>query len=313
MATTAQNLNQIVTGLWRDRANDPAQLPVGLGFSPFNKALGNFQYQVIDTDLRLDTSDPRQGAAVADHADYAEGVISYSTVTKETQRRSALGYVLPFAVIDAIEGQNGLVNLADDAMKAVSDQLLDQWTLDFIAQATAGFSAAGALALNVQTTDLQAYFDARIQEIELASGKPVDTVVMGKQVAMRLAGMDTIQNGPGVAAGAAGQTRRLGYSSMDRVHAFFKDVYDIDNVLIENRTYKNAGTNAYTIGANLILGHADPRGGAMATFSRESDIIKFNVRETAFPKVEGLAVTGDAHWKIEVTDPLAGLRCPVTL
>lgn len=312
MANTAENLSQIVQGLWADRSNDPAQLPAALGFAPFNRALGNFQYQVLDTDLRLNTSDPTQGAAIADHADYAQGVISYSTVTKATQRRAAQGFVIPNAVMEAIEDQNGLVSLADDAMRAVSNQLLDQFTLDFITQADAGFSDAGALDLSTQSTDLQAYFDIGVEGIETAAGKRVNAILMGKKAAMRLAGMDTIQNGPGIAMGASPTVqRRLGYSSLDRVRAFFKDVYGIE-VLIEDRTYLNAGTGAYTLDTDMFIGHVDPRGGCMATFSRVADIIDFNVRETSFPSVEGLAVTGDAHWKCEVTDALAAFRIPVT-
>jgi len=249
---------------------------------------------------------------MADHADYAEGVISYSTVTRQTQRYGATGFVIPNAVLEAIEDQNGLISLADDAMRAVSNQLLDSWTLNFITEATAGLSAAAGLDLSVPTTDLQAYFDSQVQTIEQTSGKRVNAVLMGKRAAMAFAGMDTIQNGPGVTAGAAGQTRRLGYSSGARVKEFFQDVYGI-NVLIEERTYLNAGTGVYTLDTDLFIGHADPRGGSMTTFSRLADVIEFNVRETAFPKVEGIAVTGDSHWKVEVTDPSAGLRVPLTL
>ena len=312
MANTAENLIQVVQGLWADRSNDPSQLPAALGFSPFNKALGNFQYQILDTDLRLDTSDPTQGGAVADHADYAQGVISYSTVTKATQRRAAQGFVIPNAVMEAIEDQNGLVSLADDAMRAVSNQLLDQFTLDFITQADAGFTDAPTLDLSTQSLDLQDYFDAGVQAVETGSGKRCNAILMGKKAAMRLAGMDTIQNGPGVAIGSdATATRRLGYSSLDRVRAFFKDCYGIE-LLIEDRTYLNAGTGEYTLDTDMFIGHVDPRGGCMATFSRVADIIDFNVRETAFPSVEGLAVTGDAHWKCEVTDAAAGIRIPVS-
>ncbi len=312
MANTAENLMQVIQGLWTDRSNDPSQLPAALGFAPFNKALGNFQYQVLDTDLRLNTADPTQGGPVADHADYAQGVISYSTVTKATQRRAAQGFIIPDAVMESIEGQNGLVSLADDAMRAVSNQLLDQFTLDFIAQADAGFSDAAALDLSTPSGNLQDYFDTGVQLIETESGKRCNTILMGKRAAMRLAGMDTIQNGPGVAIGSdATATRRLGYSSLDRVRAFFRDCYGIE-VLIEDRTYLNSGTGAYTLDTDMFLGHADPRGGCMATFSRVADIIDFNVRETKFPSVEGLAVTGDAHWKCEVTDASAGLRIPVT-
>ena len=312
MANTAENLSQIVKGLWQERSNDMSQLPASLGFSPFNKALGNFQYQILSTDLRLDTSDPRQGAVMADHADYSEGVISYSTVSKVTQRRGANGFVIPNAVMEAIEDQNGLVSLADDAMRAISNQILDSFTLDFITAATAGLGAFSGLDLSTPATDLQTYFDTQVQNIETGSGKRVNTLLLGKKAAMRLAGMDTVANGPGIALAASPTVqRRLGYTSLDRVRGFFRDVYGIE-LLIEDRTYLNAGSGAYVLDTDMFLGYADPRGGVMATFSRVADIIDFNVRETAYPKVEGLAITGDAHWKVEVTDSIAGGRIPVT-
>lgn len=315
MANTRENLTRAIEGLWRSRSNDKSQLPVGLSFAPFNYGLGNNEYQILDQDLRLNTSDPAMGALAGDHADYAEGVISYSTVTVATERRTAQGFVIPYSVIDALEGENAFLNLADDAMKAVSNQLLDRWTLDFLSVATADVAAptAGGLDLSALGTDLVAYFNAVVQEIEQAAGKKCTHAVMGKEAAMAMANMDTIQGGPGIAVGSdATSVRRLSYASPARVQEFFRDLYGIE-LLIEDRTYLNAGTGAYTIGTDLLIGHADPRGGAMATFMRDPGVIKFNVRETAFPKVEGLVVTGDSHWRITATDPTAARLCALTL
>jgi hypothetical protein len=315
MANTKENLTRALQGLWRSRSNDPSQLPAGLKFSPFNYGLGNNEYQIASTDLRLNTSDPKQGAVTSDHADYPEGLISYSTVTVATERRAAQGFVIPYSVIEALQGENSFLDLADDAMKAVSNQLLDRFTLDFVAEVGAGFAApaAGALDLSVLSTDAVAYFNSVVQEIEQAAGKRVTHAIMGKEAVMAMANLDSIANGPGIAVGSSAATeRRLGYTSPDRVRSFFREMYGIE-LLVEDRTYLNAGTGAYTLGANMVIGNVDPRGGSMATFMKSPDIIDFNVRETAFPKVEGLVVTGDSHWKIEVTDPTAGRAIALTL
>ena len=315
MANTKENLTRALQGLWRSRSNDPSQLPAGLKFSPFNYGLGNNEYQIASTDFRLDTSDPLQGALAGDHSDYPEGLISYSTVTVETQRRAAQGFVIPYAVIEALQGENPFLDLADDAMKAVSNQLLDRFTLDFVAEVGAGFAApaAGGLDLSTLTTDAVAYFNSVIQEIEQGSGKKCTHALMGKEAVMAMANLDSITDGPGVAIGSSAEAqRRLGYTSPERVKTFFRDMYGIE-LLVEDRTYLAAGTGAYTLGANMVIGNVDPRGGSMATFMKSPDIIDFNVRETAFPKVEGLVVTGDSHWKIEVTDPAAGRAIALTL
>jgi hypothetical protein len=315
MADTQQNLTRAIEGLWRSRSNDKDQLPKGLGFSPFNYGLGNNEYQISSTDLRLNTSDPKQGATVSDHADYPEGLISYSTVTVDTQRRAAQGFVIPYSVIDALQGENALLDLADDAMKAVSNQLLDRWTLDFVSEAQTAFAApsAGGLDLSTLSTDLVAYFNDVVEEIEQAAGRRCTHVICGKEALHAMANMDSIQGGPGVAVGSsAASARRLGYTSPDRVKEFFRSMYGIE-LLVEDRTYLNAGTGAYTLGTTMLIGNVDPRGGCMATFMKDPDIVKFNVRETAFPKVEGLVVTGDSHWKVEVTDPTAGREITLTL
>lgn len=315
MADTQQNLTRAIEGLWRERSNDPSQLPAGLRFSPFNYGLGNNEYQILSTDLRLNTSDPKQGATVSDHADYAEGVISYSTVTVDTQRRAAQGFVIPYSVIDALEGENAFLNLADDAMKAVSNQLLDRWTLDFVSEAQGAFAApsAGGLDLSTLSTDLVAYFNSVVEEIEQAAGKRVTHIICGKQALHAMANMDSIQGGPGVAVGSSAATqRRLGYTSPDRVAEFFRSMYGIE-LIVEDRTYLNAGTGAYSLTTTMLVGHVDPRGGCMSTFMRDPDIIRFETRETAFPKVSGLVVTGDAHWKVEATDPTSGREITLTL
>jgi hypothetical protein len=51
----------------------------------------------------------------------------------------------------------------------------------------------------------------------------------------------------------------------------------------------------------------------MASFMRDPSVINFQSRELAYPKVEGIAITGDSHWNIEVTDRQAGRRVAVTL
>lgn len=315
MANTQENLTRALAGLWRSRSNDMSQMPSGLSFSPFNYGLGNNEYQIASTDFRLDTSDPMQGAIQGDHSDYPEGLISYSTVTVNTQRRAAQGFVIPYAVIDALQGENPFLDLADDAMKAVSNQLLDRWTLDFVAEATAGFAApaAGGLDLSTLSTDAVAYFNSVITEIEQGSGKKCTHAIMGKEAVMAMANLDSIANGPGIAVGSSlASQRRLGYTSPDRVVSFFREMYGIE-LLVEDRTYLAAGTGAYTLGTSMVIGNVDPRGGSMATFMKSPDIVDFNVRETAFPKVEGLVVTGDSHWKIEATDPEAARIVTLTL
>jgi hypothetical protein len=316
MANTSENLIQIVQGLFQDRANDPSQLPAALRFAPFNKALGNLMYQVLSTDLRLDTSDPRMGTAIADNADYADGSISYATVSRATQRYASQGFSISDATMEAMQDQNSFLNLANDAMSFVSSQLFDQWTLDFVTKATdatTGLVAGAALDVSVATTDLVAYFNNEIENIHRTSGKRPTHILMGQECANAMVNMDTIQEGPGVAIGSsAASTRRLGWASDAQLADFFRSKYGIE-LLVEDRTYLNAGTPAYVLSTDLFIGRVDARGGAVTSFMRNPSIVDFSTRALAYPRVEGIAIVGDSHWLNEVTDRQAGRRVTVTL
>ena len=149
MATSAQSLSRAIQGLWRDRSNDPAQLPAALAFAPVNPMLGNGQFQILSNDLRLDDRDADQGAPLADNSPYSSGQFGYGTVAVQTQRHSSLLYKLQQNVIDAIQGENGVVDVAEDAMKAVSNQILDYYTGEFLTAVAADLAASAGGTLDL--------------------------------------------------------------------------------------------------------------------------------------------------------------------
>ena len=311
MATTAQSLSKAIQGLWRDRSNDPSQLPKALAFAPVNEVLGNGQFQILSNDLRLDAQDPAQGALRADNADYALGDFGYGTVDVQTQRYASLLYKLPQSVIDAIEGQNGFVNVADDAMRAVSNQILDGFTAQFVAEVTANATALGTLDLSDVTTDILAYFDAAIEAIELAGSKRPTHLLMGAAAFRAFRNMDQVQGST-----ALGETggRRTGYAPMSAVGEFFRAAFGLE-ILVEDRTFINAAGNAaYTLSTSMVLGYAgDPTGGSVITFAKTPGFIDFDVRELSLPSPMGIGVAANAHYSVKVADADKVRRIPVTL
>lgn len=317
MANTTQNLSKAIQGLWRDRSNDPNELPQALAFSPVNPMLGNGEYQILSDDLRLDDRDDKMGAAAGDNADYAIGEFGYSTVSVQTQRHSSLLYKLPQSVIDAIEGENGYVRVADDAMKAVSDQILDKYTGVWLAACAAGLSApaGGALDLSSQSTDLIAYFDAAIEEIEKAGSKRPTHLIMGAEAFRKLRNNDQVQGATALGGAASGGSfRRTGYAPMSAVADFFRAAFGIE-ILVEQRTKLNsAGAGAYTLSTSMVLGYAgDPRGGCVTTFAKSADLIEYDVRDLVLPMPIGVGVAANAYYTVEVTDPNKGRIITVTL
>jgi hypothetical protein len=315
MATTAQSLSKAIQGLWRDRSNDPSQLPKALAFAPVNQVLGNGQFQILSNDLRLDAQDPAQGALRADNADYALGDFGYGTVDVTTQRYASLLYKLPQSVIDAIEGQNGFVNVADDAMKAVSNQILDGFTAQFVAEVTANATALGTLDLSDVTTDILAYFDASIEAIELAGSKRPTHLLMGAEAFRAFRNMDQVQGSTALGGAAAGGSfRRTGYAPMSAVGEFFRAAFGLE-ILVEDRTFINsAGAAAYTLSTSMVLGYAgDPTGGSVITFAKTPGFIDFDVRELSLPSPMGIGVAANAHYSVRVADADKVRRIPVTL
>ena len=313
MASTAQSLAKAIQGLWRDRSNDPSQLPKALIFAPVNEVLGNGNFQVLSDDLRLDAGESAQGTIRADNADYASGDFGYSTVSIATQRHASLLYKLPQNVIDSIEGQNGFVNVANDAMKAVSNQILDQFTQEFITEVTANAAALGTLDLSDVTTDLLAYFDAAIEAIELAGSKRPTPLLMGAEAFRSLRNMDQVQGSTALGS-IEGGSRRTGYAPMSAVGEFFRAAFGIE-ILVEDRTYINAaGAAAYSLSASMVLGYAgDPTGGSVITFARTPSFIEYDVRELAMPSPMGIGVAGNANYVCKVADADKVRRIPLTL
>ena len=317
MATSAQSLSRAIQGLWRDRSNDPAQLPAALAFAPVNPMLGNGQFQILSNDLRLDDRDADQGAPLADNSPYSSGQFGYGTVAVQTQRHSSLLYKLPQNVIDAIQGENGVVDVAEDAMKAVSNQILDYYTGEFLTAVTADLAAAagGTLDLSDLTTDILDYFDDTIEEIEKAGAKRPTHLLMGAEAFRAFRNMDQVQGSTALGGAASGGSfRRTGYAPMSAVGEFFRAAFGLE-ILVENRTKINsAGAGAYALSTTAVLGYAgDPRGGCVTTFAKDGGLIEFDVRDLAMPDPIGIGVAANADYVVKVTDPNAGRRIALTL
>lgn len=324
MATVSQALTKAIPGLWRKKSNDMSQLPAGLGMAPINIMRSNGEYQILTSDLRFDERDPEQNKAAGDAESYAAGDIQYSSVAVSTQRYISKMYIIPERVALALESDNEVMDLARDAMDAVSNQLLDGWNKKFTDAAIAGLTAgSGALDLSSPSaTDLVDYFNTEVENIQLTSGKRPNRLLISSQVAHALRNMDTVQGATalGGADGGGGSTfRRTGYAGFAAVQEFFRAMYGLE-VLVDDRTYiDSSGTARYafyddgTSTNYAFLGFADPRSGAITTFSQKRDIIDYDVQDLVLPNPRGVGVVGDARYKVEVTDPNAGRLLTVTL
>jgi hypothetical protein len=317
MATSSQNLSKAIQGLWRDRSNDMDQLPKALAFSPVNPMLGNGEYQIMADDLRLDERDDIQGAAIGDNAQYGAGDFGYSSVAVQTQRHASLLYKLPEAVIQAIQGENGFVRVAEDAMKATSNQILDRYTGEWLTAAGAGLAApaGGTLDLSDLTTDVTAYFDAAIDEIQKGSAKRPTHLIMGAEAFRAFRNMDTIQGSTALGGAASGGSfRRTGYTPLSAVAEYFQAAFGLE-ILVEDRTKVNsAGNGAYTLSTSMVLGYAgDPRSSCITTFAKSADFIQYDVRDLAMPDPVGIGCAANAYFKVEVTNPAAGRIITVSL
>ena len=317
MATTSQNLSKAIQGLWRDRSNDMDQLPKALQFSPVNPMLGNGEYQILNDDLRLDERDDVQGAALGDNAQYGSGMFGYSSVAVQTQRHASLLYKLPQAVIDAIEGENGFVRVAEDAMKATSNQILDRYTGEWLTAAAAGLAApaGGTLDLSTLSTGVTAYFDAAIDEIQKGSSKRPTHLIMGAEAFRAFRNMDDIQGSTALGGAASGGSfRRTGYTPLSAVAEYFRAAFGLE-ILVEDRSKINsAGAGAFTLSTSMVLGYAgDPRSSCITTFAKSADFIEYDVRDLAMPDPVGIGCAANSYYKVEVTNPAAGRIITVTL
>jgi hypothetical protein len=311
MANTSQSLSKAIQGLWRDRSNDPAQLPKALAFAPVNEALGNGQFQILSDDLRLDVRDGAAGTARADSADYATGEFGYSTVSIATQRHASLLYKLPQNVIDAVQGQNGFVKLAGDAMKATSNQILDQYTRNFNAEIAANASAGSTLDLSDVSTDIVAYFDDLIEAMEIAGGKRPTHLLMTPAHLRAFRNMDVIQGSTALGDGGG---RRTGYAPMSAVGEFFRAAFGLE-ILVEDRTMIGSGGSAeYVFGSGMVLGYAgSATDGSVITFARSPGLIQYDVRELVLPMPVGIGCAANADYVVKVTDAEQIRRIPCTL
>lgn len=307
MANINESLTAAVEGLWRDRSNDPNNLPGFLRVAPVNAMLGNGQYQIMTSDTRLDERDSAQGGPVSDYADFVSDTIGYSTVSVVTTRHASKGFPISEAVMAALEGQNGILDLAQDAMNACSNQILDKYSRLAVGVATSGLTSGGTIAASTASTDITSALLTQIEAIDLASGKTPNVLLIGMDTFRNLMQNDQVFGQPAIGGAASGGSfRRLGALGPDAVSTYFRTVLGLE-LVVDGRSYTtSAGAKAYTLADRGILAYAAPRGGCMTTFSRESGLIKYNVHDTSYPQVPGVAVTGEAWYEVAVTDPSAG-------
>jgi len=314
MALHTDNLLVAIEGLWQDRTNDPSQMPGGLKVSPINPMLGSGNFQVLTTDKRLDIRDSGQGSVYGDYSDYINDQLGYATVAVQTERHASKGFVIPEAVAASLEGENAVLDLAKDAMEACSNQILDFYSTEVAAAAAAGLAATGPIQISVPATDITNAFLDEIENIHLASSKRPNTLLVNGEAFRFLRQADAVFGQPAIggADGGGGSVfRRLGAMGADAVFTYFRTVLGLE-LVVEDRTFidaTGAPSYLYQTGAgtsNGILCYADARGGCMATFARDAGLARFRTHELAYPQVPGIAVTADAHYTVQVTDPAAG-------
>jgi hypothetical protein len=315
MALSTDNLLVAIEGLWRDRTNDPNQMPGGLSIAPINPMLGSGNFQILTSDKRLDVRDTAAGSVYGDYADYVSDNLGYSTVAVQTERHASKGFVIPEAVAASLEDQNAALDLAKDAMEACSNQILDFYSGEVQAAATAGLAAFGTIVdLTLATTDITNLFLDAIEGIHLASSKRPNKLLVNGTTFRRLMQSDQVFGQPAIGGDNGGTFRRLGAMTPDAVSTYFSTVLGLE-LIVEDRTIIDAtGTPSYLYadptGVGFtdvgVLAYADPRSGALTTFARDAGLARFRTHELTFPQVPGIAVAADAYYKVEVTDPAAG-------
>jgi len=320
MPLSAQSLSRAIEGLWRDRSNDVSRLPGTLRFAPMIRQTGNGEYQIATSDYRLDQRDSRIGGVKSDLDQYPDGDFGYSAVSVSPKRRLAQRFRIPQRTIDSLEGANAALDIADDAMKAVANQILTQHVLDTITAATdgsTGYIAGSGLDLSDQSTDIVDFFDTEIEAVQLTSTKRPNAVLMSPAALRAFRRMDALQAATAIAAGGSTDDfRRTGTVPVSSVEAWFAD-FGLELIVEEMSLINTAGTAAYAMGTNLFLGFVDPRGGSAHTFvqtlGRSAEMIDFDVQDMRHPDPRGLSVAGDAMYDVQITDREAGRRIALTL
>jgi hypothetical protein len=311
MALHTDNLLVAIEGLWRDRTNDPSQMPGGLKVAPINPMLGSGNFQILTSDKRLDVRDSAAGSVYGDYSSYVDDQLGYSTVSVQTERHASKGFTIPEAVAASLEDQNAALDLAKDAMEACSNQILDFYSTEVAAAAAAGLAAVGPLTISAPATDITNGFLNAIENIHLASSKRPNVLLVNGEAFRFLRQNDQVFGQPAIGGDNGGTFRRLGAMPADAVRTYFRTVLGLE-LVVEDRTFIDASglpSYLYQTGAgtsNGILCYADARGGCMATFARDAGLARFRTHELAYPQVPGIAVTADAHYTVEVTDASAG-------
>jgi hypothetical protein len=327
MATSAQSLSVAIEGLWRKRSNDLSQLTGAARIAAAITQNARGEYQFLSTDLRKDLRRPATAQSnVTEYTSFPVGNLQYSYASTQPRRHVADMFMLPSSVIAGLQDANSALDVAKDAEEYIANDLLTQHLNDFLT-AAAGLAApaAGALDLSVDSVDLNDYFRTVIREISLTSTQRPNFVYMSPEVHDRLISNDTIQEGTALAIGADTNSieRRTGFATDERLRMFFRSLGL--EVIVEHFSQINlSGAGEFVLGADIVIGRMDPRGGTFQTFVRKNVgkrsgtaplhyMVNFLVQDTVLPAPQGIAVAGDGFWEIQGTNVLSGRLIDVTL
>jgi hypothetical protein len=306
-------LQGYIKGFFRDYASNRA--PVGLELAPptaIDSTLGGYLYR--KNDLR---NDERQNYLSALDGDFQRSFSTIEAVSVATQNFKSRFEVLPQQVIDTIDAQSGQ-GIVNSTVRGTADQLYGDFVRRLVAAATAGLPA-DTINLSTDSVDIYNDFESACQTIQKASNLRPNVIYMSPASYQRILSNDQLQNGTSVSiAASAGAARRTGFPVQGYAAEWFRTRLGLE-LLVEDRTgLDTTGVGNYVLGNSIILAHAAPGSerSALKTVHMPMDgggLVRFITAPTTLPFPVGIGVAAEAQYKVEVTEPTAGVIYTATL
>jgi hypothetical protein len=308
-------LSAMVEGLYRETASD--NLPEAFAIAPlYASTSGRAEFLISAGDHRFDDRKVF-GKAVSASAAFIEDPTQLTTQIVQLQAHNSGMKVLPETVAASLR-----TDIVSSLLREQADQIYGGYLSEFIN--VAGNDLPNAIAPLVISTPSSAVVGSildYVEQIELASNKKPNVAWLSAKAARKFQLLDEVQETTSLAGFTVSpnNVRRTGSATMTQVRDFFRTRFDLE-LYVENRTIiDSTGTNAYAGEDKMILAYAapGPQDSALKTFHLGTyggtTLINYRVREAMAPYPEGQTMTATAVYKVEATNPNAGLFVDLTL
>lgn len=315
MAGSYNSLTKAIAGLQRDYMQ--AGTPAALKFAPLLGSGANGQFQVLRRPKFYDLRDPNHKVSL--DGQHRRLTAAYDTVNVALERHDGGYMVIPTWAVQSLEGANPELDVVKNTVDYLMANIYGEYVQEFIAAADADFSAVGGGTLTLSSPNGTPFefFKDSVLSIQLASGVRPTHVILGPEAVWALAQQDEIMPGHAIAVGANTVQRRLGSADVAQVASWFQNFFGLELVIEDRIIINTSGANTFGLSTKgyLAVAAGGSASSAMKTFYLQNagDFAKFVTREAAAPDPEGVAVSADAFYKVEVVAPEMGGKFTVAL